>query len=1204
MPISRTSRVKSVAGKIGDVVLTSADVGLGNVNNTSDMNKPVSTAQAAAIAAVSSSGAGTDWGEIQGTLTNQTDLNASLSSLQQAINTLNSQVSAINTAIAGVNRKPVANASSQGLLDVAHSATGNVISNDTDADGDTLSVIGCSYNTQTFSPNSVITTTYGTCTIAADGNYNFVPNSTAWALRQGQTGTVVIGYTISDGQGAVSSSTITFTITGQNNAPITTADADTTPYNAPTTGNVLVNDFDPDQGTLSLTRYVVFGDATIYSPGATATIAGVGTIQMSSNGAYTFTPNTGYSGSVPPITYTTSNGTYSSEGVLTLSVSPAPSDVLSDPVTFALTGSHATYNCYTDADLNNVPWGALVAGDVVNIHWKSTPYRAKLGLRGQGTRGAPIVVNGVTDSNGNRPIFDWSTGAFTADGCNPSGGFTGLTDVFGTTPEYGEGLGGIVIKRGIMDPAGTYVPKWIQIKNLEVRSPSGPYQTLAGATANFVGGGNIGNGIYFLMSEDCMVENCLVHDCCFGIFLQANNEEIGYTSVRPIIRNNRIWDNGISGSFFEHNCYIQSASPIIEGNFLGQNRVGSTGSTYKSRSAGEIFRYNWVESSAGRAIDFVQSEDNSRGIVARPDYPITWCYGNVIINDETLPRPGAYVPFHFGGDNAGEQEGSSTEFVPGSPYRSQLYFWNNTYYQRKTAASQYKTVFFDLSLRSTRVDAWNNIFIASGDSSFSWVEHAGILNLRGTNLVYGTINNAIAEALPVNYQVNKIGTINTNNPLVQDVNTRDFFLQYSSPAIDIGSNTPPPGLPDTTIATAKPVEYQPRKASNGLVVRTIDGPTIDLGATEYGVGYTPAPPPAPSVTIIPSITGNAVQGGVLTINNGTWIGRPTFTYQWKREGVDIAGATNQSYTSTLDDFHLNLTCTVTGTNISGSSSSTTGSVYIISASAPINTTLPAITGTATEGLTLTCSSGTWTNSPSGYSYQWLLDGSPIVGATSSTYTLLVGQGGHQISCRVTATNAYDVNTATSNIVTIAFAPADPDINGTFNFSAASGTLLSALSTDWLGISPTSTNRYECSNYALQCVAGTGANGESCYYIKDQGANQYTEARILSGWTGTFMLGLQTTDVISGYSFQVTPTSWGLRRGGIYQNGGGLSLNTSADLTVKLSLVGGVFTAWINGTQITQYTDSTPITGGGIYFSMMPGSNVAQMRMDYIKTQNV
>lgn len=47
--IASTSAVSSVAGKTGAVTLVKADVGLGNVDNTSDVDKPVSTAQATAI---------------------------------------------------------------------------------------------------------------------------------------------------------------------------------------------------------------------------------------------------------------------------------------------------------------------------------------------------------------------------------------------------------------------------------------------------------------------------------------------------------------------------------------------------------------------------------------------------------------------------------------------------------------------------------------------------------------------------------------------------------------------------------------------------------------------------------------------------------------------------------------------------------------------------------------------------------------------------------------------------------------------------------------------------------------------------------------------------------------------------------------------------------------------------------------------------
>ena len=47
--LSPTSAVQSVAGRTGAVTLTSADVALGNVNNTSDLNKPISTATQTAL---------------------------------------------------------------------------------------------------------------------------------------------------------------------------------------------------------------------------------------------------------------------------------------------------------------------------------------------------------------------------------------------------------------------------------------------------------------------------------------------------------------------------------------------------------------------------------------------------------------------------------------------------------------------------------------------------------------------------------------------------------------------------------------------------------------------------------------------------------------------------------------------------------------------------------------------------------------------------------------------------------------------------------------------------------------------------------------------------------------------------------------------------------------------------------------------------
>jgi hypothetical protein len=96
---------------------------------------------------------------------------------------------------------------------------------------------------------------------------------------------------------------------------------------------------------------------------------------------------------------------------------------------------------------------------------------------------------------------------------------------------------------------------------------------------------------------------------------------------------------------------------------------------------------------------------------------------------------------------------------------------------------------------------------------------------------------------------------------------------------------------------------------------------------------------------------------------------------------------------------------------------TTGGTYSIGStagSAPANTVLPAISGTATVGDVLAGSTGTWTSGTSiTYTYQWNGDGSPISGATSSSYTLQQGDQGDTITVTVTATNSTGPSSATS-----------------------------------------------------------------------------------------------------------------------------------------------------------------------------------------------
>lgn len=86
---------------------------------------------------------------------------------------------------------------------------------------------------------------------------------------------------------------------------------------------------------------------------------------------------------------------------------------------------------------------------------------------------------------------------------------------------------------------------------------------------------------------------------------------------------------------------------------------------------------------------------------------------------------------------------------------------------------------------------------------------------------------------------------------------------------------------------------------------------------------------------------------------------------------------------------------------------------------PANTVAPVASGTGTIGNNLTTTNGTWTNAPTGYAYQWLRAGVPIIGATNAVYALVGADSGNSVSCRVTATNPAGSASATSNAIAVA-----------------------------------------------------------------------------------------------------------------------------------------------------------------------------------------
>lgn len=107
---------------------------------------------------------------------------------------------------------------------------------------------------------------------------------------------------------------------------------------------------------------------------------------------------------------------------------------------------------------------------------------------------------------------------------------------------------------------------------------------------------------------------------------------------------------------------------------------------------------------------------------------------------------------------------------------------------------------------------------------------------------------------------------------------------------------------------------------------------------------------------------------------------------------------------------------------------------------PHNTAPPIVSGTPSLGQQLSCSRGSWTGlEPFEFAYQWLRDGSAIVGASGPVYVVQAVDQGHDLGCEVTAKNDVG-NAAARSANTIKVAAAQPTasvLSGTLSSVAAS-----------------------------------------------------------------------------------------------------------------------------------------------------------------------
>ena len=207
--------------------------------------------------------------------------------------------------------------------------------------------------------------------------------------------------------------------------------------------------------------------------------------------------------------------------------------------------------------------------------------------------------------------------------------------------------------------------------------------------------------------------------------------------------------------------------------------------------------------------------------------------------------------------------------------------------------------------------------------------------------------------------------------------------------------------------------------------------------------------PTGSVTI----SGTASKGQVLTASNtlADADGLGAISYQWQRDGVDVAGATGPSYTLGNADVGHTMDVVAKYTDGHGTSEAVTSAAT----SSVTNVNDPptgsvTISGTAQENQVLTASNTLADADGLGViSYQWQRDGVNVVGATGATYTLGNADVGHTIDVVAKYTDGHGTQESVTSATTTSVSNVNDAPTGSVTISgtASKGQVLTA-STRW------------------------------------------------------------------------------------------------------------------------------------------------------------
>jgi len=244
------------------------------------------------------------------------------------------------------------------------------------------------------------------------------------------------------------------------------------------------------------------------------------------------------------------------------------------------------------------------------------------------------------------------------------------------------------------------------------------------------------------------------------------------------------------------------------------------------------------------------------------------------------------------------------------------------------------------------------------------------------------------------------------------------------------------------------------------------------------------------------------------------------------------------------------------------------------ASAPLNLSIPSISGTTTVGNALSSTTGTWSGTPTiTFAYQWVRSGNTNVGSNSSTYTLVSADAGATITCTVTATNSVSAVNATSNATdNIGWIPniyIAPTVSGT----ATVGAPLSTTNGNWNGYpSPSYTYQWYRSGSAIG-----GATSSSYTAVNADQGNTIT-----CTVTATNSVGSDSSGSSNSITMPAAPGQVAFTNAGAYSWTAPAGVTSISVLAVGGGGGGGGYNASVAAGGGLGYTNNLSVTPGTTY----------------------